>query len=411
MLRLLRDREFCTLIVTQFFSVAGDQLARVALTVLVFNRTDSALQAAVAYALTFVPAAIGGPLLSGLADRIARRDVLICADLLRVPLIALIALPNIPLPLAMVLVALAGLLEAPFAAARGALLPDVLPGEQYPVGYAFSQIVAQAAQVAGFGVAGILLIALSPSTLLLLDAATFVLSAALIAKFVRWRPAAASGAATKGSARAWWTHAVRDLKTSVRVVMRDGGLRPLAGLAWAASSFAISYEALGAPLARVSDSPTWTVGLLLAMQPLGTVIGALYVGRVGGPRREPAMRLLALVSLLPLLVGFLRPGLGVLVVIGLVSGFGWSFNILASTTFVGRVAPEVRGRALGFVGTGLLVGQGLGVVAAGALANVVDARVALGILGLLGTAAALVAIWDGIRGASAVGRTDVHPAE
>ena len=43
--------------------------------------------------------------------------------------------------------ALAGLLEAPFAAGRGALLPDVLIGERYPVGYALSQIVAQAAQV------------------------------------------------------------------------------------------------------------------------------------------------------------------------------------------------------------------------------------------------------------------------
>ncbi len=139
MLSLLHNLEFRTLIITQFFSLAGDQLARVALSVLVFNRTDSALQAAIAYALTFVPAAIGGPLLSGLADRRPRRSVMIASDLVRAPLIGLIAIPSIPLPLALGLLALAGLFEAPFEAARGALLPDVLSAERYPTGYAFSR--------------------------------------------------------------------------------------------------------------------------------------------------------------------------------------------------------------------------------------------------------------------------------
>ncbi len=90
---LLRDREFLILTITEFFSLAGDQLARVALTVLVFDRTNSALQAAVTYALTFIPAAIGGPLLSGLADRRPRRSVMIAADLVRAPLIGLLADP------------------------------------------------------------------------------------------------------------------------------------------------------------------------------------------------------------------------------------------------------------------------------------------------------------------------------
>ena len=50
-------------------SVAGDQLARVALTVLVYGRTGSAAWAAATYALTFLPALLGGVLLGGLADR------------------------------------------------------------------------------------------------------------------------------------------------------------------------------------------------------------------------------------------------------------------------------------------------------------------------------------------------------
>jgi hypothetical protein len=50
-------------------SVAGDQLARVALTLLVYGRTHSALLAAVAFAASVVPTFLGGILLAGLADR------------------------------------------------------------------------------------------------------------------------------------------------------------------------------------------------------------------------------------------------------------------------------------------------------------------------------------------------------
>ena len=60
---LLRNLEFRTLTITQFFSLAGDQLARVALSRPRLQPDQlRALQAAIAYALTFVPAAIGGPL-------------------------------------------------------------------------------------------------------------------------------------------------------------------------------------------------------------------------------------------------------------------------------------------------------------------------------------------------------------
>ena len=62
-------------------SVAGDQLARVALTLLVFDQTRSALLAAVAFAASVVPAFVGGLTLSGLADRWPRRRVMIVCDL------------------------------------------------------------------------------------------------------------------------------------------------------------------------------------------------------------------------------------------------------------------------------------------------------------------------------------------
>ena len=400
LLSLLRNVEFRILTVTQFLSIAGDQLARVALSVLVFNRTNSALQAAITYALTFVPAAIGGPLLAGLADRRPRKSVMVAADLIRAPLIGLLAIPSMPLPLALVLLAIAGLFEAPFDAARGALLPDVLHGDRFTSGYAMTQITIQAAQVGGFGLGGVLLIAFSPSTLLIIDAVTFVASAALIARVVAYRPAADHGredseAPTRPTR--WWHHAISDLRTSVRIVLRAPNVRPLALLAWSTATFAIAFEALGAPLAADSNSGSWTVGILLASQPVGTVAGALLAARIREPRREPIMKVLALVVVVPLIAGLLRPPLAALVGIGVVSGLGMSFNVLASTAFVRRVAADVRGRALGLVGTGLLVGQGVGVLVAGGLASAIDTREAVGWLGVAGTLAVVATLVDATR--------------
>ena len=67
----------------QFLSVIGDQLARVALAVLVYDRTHSALLAAVTFVVSIVPAFIGGVTLAWLADRYPRRAVMIACDVIR----------------------------------------------------------------------------------------------------------------------------------------------------------------------------------------------------------------------------------------------------------------------------------------------------------------------------------------
>src|SRR5262252_4717810 len=84
--------EFRALWLAQVLSVAGDQLARVALTLLVYVRTGSALLAAVTFAASVVPAFIGGITLSGLADRFPRRGVMVVCDLTRVVLVVIMAI-------------------------------------------------------------------------------------------------------------------------------------------------------------------------------------------------------------------------------------------------------------------------------------------------------------------------------
>src|SRR5213082_2722567 len=75
--------EFRALWLAQLLSVAGDQLARVAMTVLVYDRTRSALLAAITFVASIVPTFIGGVTLAWLADRYPRRRVMIACDLIR----------------------------------------------------------------------------------------------------------------------------------------------------------------------------------------------------------------------------------------------------------------------------------------------------------------------------------------
>src|ERR1051326_5068197 len=91
--------EFRALWLAQILSVAGDQLARVALTLLVFDRTHSPLLAAVTYAASIVPTFLGGILLSSLADRLPRREVMIACDVIRALLVCAMVVPGVPIAL------------------------------------------------------------------------------------------------------------------------------------------------------------------------------------------------------------------------------------------------------------------------------------------------------------------------
>src|SRR5579875_635699 len=148
--------EFRALWLAQLLSVAGDQLARVALTVLVYDRTRSPLLAAATYAASIIPVFAGGVLLAGLADRLPRRTVMITCDLARTGLVLIMVIPGIPLAVLVALLYAVTLFTAPFTAARSAIYPDILAGDRYVLGTAVTMTTFQFAQVTGFAVGGAL---------------------------------------------------------------------------------------------------------------------------------------------------------------------------------------------------------------------------------------------------------------
>src|SRR6478752_2824123 len=131
---VLRAPEFRAIWLADVQSLVGDQIARVALTVLVFARTGSAALTGITYALTYLPSVVGGAFLSPLADRYRRRAVMIWCDLSRMVLLVVMALPWLPLPALAAVLVVVVLIGRPFLAAESALLPDILSGEYYALG-------------------------------------------------------------------------------------------------------------------------------------------------------------------------------------------------------------------------------------------------------------------------------------
>ena len=171
----------------------GDQLARVALTVLVYDRTRSALLAAITYVVSIVPTFVGGLTLAWLADRYPRRAVMIACDVARCAVVLVMAIPGLPLGALVVLLFVVTLIGAPFSSARAAIFPDVLRGDRYVMGTAVTVTTYQFAQVIGFAAGGTLVGFFGTRTSLVVDAATFAGSAVIVRAWVHARPAAAAG--------------------------------------------------------------------------------------------------------------------------------------------------------------------------------------------------------------------------
>jgi MFS family permease len=387
---VLRVGEYRALWVADAQSLAGDYLARVALSVLVFTETGSTALTALAYAVTLLPAFAGGALLSGLADRYPRRTVMISCDLLRAALLALMSLRIVPLVAVGGLLVVAVLVGPLFNAARTATLPQVLHGEHFVVGQALRAITSQLAQVGGFALGGLVVAAVGARTGLAIDSGTFVLSALIIRRGVRARPAPAAprrAGSYFGS-----------LREGFRFIMHNRVLRLLLAFGWLAA-FYIAPAGLAAPYAADIGAGSVAVGLLLAAMPAGTALGAWALVRlVPAGRRERAIGPLAIGAALALTACFLRPGLVISLFLWFCCGLCCAYQVIAAASFVQYTPDDQRGRALGLAASGVTAVQGLGIMTFGWIASHLGAAEAIGLAGAVaGVAAVALTVNSGLR--------------
>jgi len=377
--------EFRALWLAQLLSIIGDQFARVALTVLVFDRTRSALLAAVTFVVSVVPMFIGGVTLAWLADRHPRRAVMIICDLIRCALVLLMAVPGVPLAVMVALLFVVTLAGAPFNSARAALYADVLTGESYVVGTAIGLTTVQFAQVVGFALGGTVAGFFGTRTSLVIDAATFAVSGLIVQSRVRPRPVPAPSA-HRGEGPA----GLAGVLAGARLVFANQVLRTTMLFGWLAAFYS-APEGVVTPLARDLGGGTLAVGVILAAPALGITAGVLAFSRLVPPAaRFRYMGSLAFAGCAVLVLFAWRPGLLLSLLVLFVSGLCACYQLAANAGFVGAAPDGQRSQAFGLAQGGISLGEGVVLIAAGAAADHHSPALVIAVCGAVGAVLALV---------------------
>jgi MFS family permease len=355
---VLANREFRALWLAESQSAAGDQLAKVALMVLVYSRTGSALWAAGVFALTFLPAIAGGLGLSQLADRFPRRNVLVVCSLGQAACLGLMAIPGTPILALCGLVILQQFLLAPANAAQNALAREVIEDDEiYVRSQDLRQISNNTIMLGGLALGGFLIAAIGTSLALAIDAVTCVLAAATVWLLLSRRPTPG------GELTSWFS--------STGWVFKQRKMRVLLTLSWLVG-LAVVVEGLAAPLTKELHAGDAAIGPLLAADPLGFIIGAFVLSRFfNAQTRLRLIGVLCTASLAVLVLFFFRPNLWLALILLVIAGATGAYHISVISAVATWTPAELRGGTNGVFRTGLRVSQGLGIAAGGVVAHVI----------------------------------------
>ena len=372
----LAYRSFRLLWIAQVLSELGDWAARVALTILVFERTNSAGWAALVTAVGVLPWVGIGQVLSMFADRFSRRRVLVSCDIVRAGLFLTLMIP-MPTLVLLALTFLAACLTPPFTATRLAMLPDTLPEGQYPDGIALANATVQMMTLVGLFAGGAIVAGIGARPALAVNAGSFVASAFVLSQIRRRRGVYTERGPHPTLGDGW--HAVWD----------DPIIRWIGWMCVAACGLSAMAEAQ-APVFAVSllAKNGYTLGLLTAIIPLGTLIGALTRPANNKHRSiaRTAAGLIAIGATLGLFGFSFDPSIGSAT--GAYFGIGLVFacTTITGSVFGQRLPVASRATAFSILQGFLFATQGLGAAIGGQISDHIGVRHAC----MIGAAGSLV---------------------
>ena len=383
---LRRSPSFGYLFLATAGSSVGTYLAAIALTVDVYDDTQSGIWVAALLIADFLPIVLIGLLLGPLVDRLSRRWLMIVSDLARFGVFA--ALPFVDSAEAVIgLAAISGIATGFFLPAVYAGLPNLVPDEDLTNANSLLQTVETLAWMIGPIVGGLLLTAWGTSVPYTVNAVTFLVSAGLVARIPR-----GSLQSEESLTRGHW----RDVADGLKLVVTARSLRTVL-VVW-------NVVLIGAGAVNVAevvfakdtlDAGNLGFGAIIAASGVGLALGSFLaptaLGKVGLRRHYVGSIALmgfgwggaALSGTIWLVVPF---------VIGGAAGNGAA--IICNRLLVQRGAPDrYRGRALATIMSSNYAVLGLAMAAAGVLTDVYGARaiwIAAGSIYLLGSVVALL---------------------
>ncbi len=381
-------RGYLALFVASSLSTWGDYIARLTIAAVVYERTASPLATASTLAVSLVPSIFGRSLLGAFADRVPYKYVLITSHVSRAVMVGvLIWAVAVESPIATLLVALfvLELLGGPAAAAQLILMSDLFADRRlFLRGMGVSALAEQANQALGFALGGIIVLALGPSRGLVLDLATFLLSAVVVAVVVSARP-------VRGAPRPGLSGFFADLGTAANLVARHRILRRLLALSLVAALGISAPEAIALPYA---GSPGYG-GLLMASPIAGAAVGVLFVSRWEPQVSNGRIMAMALAMPVPLLLTAFRPPIVVTALLWFVAGSLQAFMLPLQSTFSLVTPEDRRGAVFGLGGALSVTAAGGSFLVAGWLSELTNPATAVTMCAVvcLGATVLLAARW------------------
>ncbi len=377
----LQSHEFRALCTAQFVSVAGTSVAAVALTVLVYRRTSSPLLASVTFSLGFLPYLAGGAVLSSVVDRVRPRRLVSRCDAASALVAVAMALPSTPTPLLLGLLFAVGTLSSLSSGSRAALVRSSVPDDAYVPARSLMRVAAQLAQLGGNAGAGGLLVILSPSRLLVVNAACFAFSSIAVRAAVGDHPnlGGRHGGATLGSWR------------GARAVLAHAELRRLLLIGWLVPMFGAAPEGVAAAYVAAQHASSNLVGWWLTALPAGMIAGDIAgVRRLSPARQRRLVAPAAAAGFAPYLVFFSDPPVRFAIPLLVASGVCGLYGLGLDARVRDAAPVPLFARTMALNTAGLMALQGIGFTLAGAIAQATGPSTAIGVAGASGAVTVII---------------------
>lgn len=287
-LALLRsNKNFRRLWYGQIVSQLGDWLDSVALFALVLRLTGSGQAVGLLFVAEFLPGAIVGPFAGVLIDRLPRRLVLIASDLVRAALVLCLLFVQQPDQVGIIylVVVLKVAASAFFEPARSAILPSIVSREELVAANAISGATWSAMLAFGAAIGGLVAGLLGTEAAFIIDAASFLLSALLIAT-VQEQPAVQRVGQAQASMRLGWLRSpLIDLREGLAYIAkrRDVVLYTFTKALWSlGGGILLLLTLFGKQVFPLGQDGALSIGLLYAARGVGTAIGPIAAQRLFG---------------------------------------------------------------------------------------------------------------------------------
>lgn len=375
MLAVLRQRNFLLIWLSGLISMTGDWILYIALPIYVYTITGSPMATSGAVIAELAPALLLGSVAGVYADRWPRKTIMLVSNLiLAVTLLPLLLVRSADFVWIVYLVGFVQSTVAQFAnPAEAALLPTLVREEQLVTANSLSSLNMNVSRLVGPTLGGLIAAVAGIRGVTLIDSATFLVAAALVAFLALPRDLSRVHEGEAESPRGVW----HEWAEGMRLVRRSTGLTVLFGIfglmsmgeGVMATMFVIWVK-------QVIHGAALQLGWFMSAQAVGGILSGLVIGSIGArvvPRRLAwagglcfGLLDIALFSY-PVFVPGVWLGLVLIAVVGLPAGAVGS----GYTTLLQLSAPDAfRGRVFGARGTVSALATLIGSLLAGAIGSI-----------------------------------------